>query len=108
MFTQLTWCIRTLVLALLVCSALLASISVEISPTHAASRGDKGRASGDFNGDGYADLAIGVPDEDITAKAVTISNAGAVNILYGGSGAGLSATDDEFLYQGGSDVAGIA
>jgi len=41
-------------------------------------------ASGDFNGDGPADLAIGVPDEDIG----TVSNAGAVNVLYG-TGTGL-------------------
>jgi len=36
-------------------------------------------ASGDFNGDGADDLAIGVPEEDIGA----VADAGAVNILYG-------------------------
>jgi len=40
----------------------------------------------DFNGDGYDDLAIGVPGEDIGAA----TNAGAVNILYG-SAIGLTA-----------------
>lgn len=35
--------------------------------------------SSDFNGDGHDDLAIGVPGED-----TTISNAGEVNVLYGG------------------------
>ena len=36
-------------------------------------------AAGDFNGDGYCDLAIGVPYEDVADK----SNAGLVNVLYG-------------------------
>jgi hypothetical protein len=58
-------------------------------------------AAGDFNGDGYDDLVIGVPFEDIGA----IANAGAVNVLYGTS-TGLSATapDDQFWHQ---DVAGV-
>ena len=34
--------------------------------------------SGDFNGDDYADLAIGVPFEDIEG----MERAGAVNVLY--------------------------
>jgi hypothetical protein len=41
-------------------------------------------AHGDFNGDGYMDLAIGVPGEDVGA----IVDAGAVNVIYG-SGFGL-------------------
>ena len=36
------------------------------------------RATGDFDNDGYDDLAIGVPGEAIEDK----SNAGAVNVLY--------------------------
>ena len=44
-------------------------------------------ANGDFNNDGYSDLAIGVPGEDVG----TIVHAGAVNVIYGSS-AGLSAT----------------
>ena len=42
-------------------------------------------ATGDFDGDGFADLAIGVPGEDVGA----VTNAGAVNVVYG-SAAGLS------------------
>lgn len=38
----------------------------------------------DFNGDGYADLAIGVPDEDVTQGAVYV-DAGAVHVIYGTS-----------------------
>jgi hypothetical protein len=41
----------------------------------------------DFNGDGFEDLAIGVPGEGVGS---TIS-AGAVNVIYG-SASGLSAT----------------
>jgi hypothetical protein len=52
-------------------------------------------ADGDFNGDGFDDLAIGVPSEDIN----TISSAGAVQILYGTS-SGLSSTGDQFWHQG--------
>ena len=36
-------------------------------------------SSGDYNGDGYAGLAIGVPQENIGQWG----NAGAINVLYG-------------------------
>jgi hypothetical protein len=36
-------------------------------------------AAGDFNGDGFAELAIGVPEEDVDDT----DNAGAVNVIYG-------------------------
>ena len=54
--------------------------------------------SGDFNGDGFADLAIGAPGEG--------SARGGVNVLFGGAG-GLSAGGDAFLQQGGGGVDGI-
>ncbi len=46
--------------------------------------------TGDLNGDNYDDLAIGVPEEDWS----TISDTGAVNVLYGSSG-GLTATGNQ-------------
>ena len=52
-------------------------------------------ATGDFDGDGIDDLAVGVPGEDVGALNKT--DAGAVNVLYG-STTGLTASDD-FLYQ---------
>jgi FG-GAP repeat protein len=63
-------------------------------------------ASGDFNRDGRADLAIGVPFEDVTAGSAGV-DAGGVNVLYG-SAAGLSATTvpDQFWSQDTSDVEG--
>lgn len=56
----------------------------------------------DFNGDGYADLAVGVPGEDINGK----TDAGSVNIIYG-SASGLSATavPDQRFFQDSPDVA---
>jgi len=64
-------------------------------------------AVGDFNGDGYDDLAIGAPYEDLYDGTFdTRYDAGAVNVLYGSSG-GLTAADDQFLYQGGG-IQGLA
>jgi hypothetical protein len=44
-------------------------------------------ASGDFNDDGFADLAVGAPGEDVGS----VPDAGAVSVLYGSS-TGLSTT----------------
>jgi hypothetical protein len=51
-----------------------------------------GAAKGDFNGDGFADLAVGVPYEDRNF----VGQVGAVNIIYG-SANGLTATANQFL-----------
>jgi hypothetical protein len=58
-------------------------------------------ASADFDHDGFMDLAIGVPWEDLDA----IGDAGAAHVLYG-SAAGLqtSAPADQFWYQNSPDV----
>ncbi|MGD8967852.1 MAG: FG-GAP repeat protein [Anaerolineae bacterium] len=59
-------------------------------------------AAGNFNGDAYDDLAVGVPDEDID----DVTNAGAVNVIYGyGSGLGES---PQFWHQDVSGVSGEA
>jgi hypothetical protein len=62
-------------------------------------------AAADFNNDGFADLAIGVQDEDIDE----IIDAGAANVLYG-SLAGLQTTApaDQFWHQNSPDVEGGA
>ena len=57
-------------------------------------------AAADFNGDGFTDLAVGVPFEDQAA-----TNDGAVNVIYGGLG-GLSAAGNEVWSQGGEGITG--
>jgi hypothetical protein len=54
--------------------------------------GGGGVARGDFNGDGFADLAVGVPFEDQDG----IGSVGGVNVIYG-SASGLTSTGDQFL-----------
>ena len=53
-----------------------------------------GAAKGDFNGDGFADLAIGVPREDVNG----VTDVGAVNIIYG-SATGLTTAANQVLYE---------
>jgi hypothetical protein len=48
-----------------------------------------GIAKADFNGDGFADLAIGAPGEETPTG---VQNAGAVNVIYGSSN-GLTTTN---------------
>jgi hypothetical protein len=55
-------------------------------------------ASGDFNNDGFADLAVGAPFEDVGASR---ADAGAVSVLYGSTD-GLTATDGQLFTQVGS------
>jgi FG-GAP repeat protein len=60
-------------------------------------------AVGDFNGDGFTDLAIGAPGEDVGG----LNAAGAVHVIYG-SANGLSATAqhaDQLWTQNSTDVA---
>ncbi len=54
-------------------------------------------AVGDFDGDGYDDVAVGVPGEDVSTK----TNAGAVTILYGSS-SGIGASRSQNFSQAGS------
>ncbi|MEO8041622.1 MAG: FG-GAP-like repeat-containing protein [Acidobacteriota bacterium] len=51
-----------------------------------------GAAKGDFNGDGFADLAVGVPNEGVNG----LTEAGGVNVMYG-SASGLTSVGDQFI-----------
>jgi hypothetical protein len=56
-------------------------------------------ASGDFNGDGYADLAVGVPGDQVGSKGY----AGGVNVLYG-SASGLDDAGNELWTEDSNGV----
>jgi hypothetical protein len=63
--------------------------------------GNPSEVAADFDNDGVADLAIGVPGEAIGGAENEI--AGAVNVLYG-TGGGLSGTGSQLFDQVGSAV----
>ena len=60
-------------------------------------------ASGDFNGDGFGDLAIGAPDQQVRGRF----SAGSVTVLYGSPG-GLTALRDQVFTQETSGIGGSA
>jgi hypothetical protein len=55
-------------------------------------------SSGNFDGDAYDDLAVGVPNENILGASGSIADAGAVNVLYGSS-LGPIGSRDQFWHQ---------
>jgi hypothetical protein len=88
--------LRSVSIAALIVTGVLAPQSANAAST----------ASGDFNGDGRDDLAVGAPFEDVDG----MPDAGAVNVIYGGGG-GLSASGppaDQFFTQGRAGVANEA
>ena len=60
-------------------------------------------ATGDFDGDGRDDLAVGVPGEDVASGAN--NGDGAVNVLYGAR-RGLRARGSQFFHQDSAGMAG--
>jgi hypothetical protein len=69
----------------------------------AAAQAAAGSMQADFNNDGFVDLAMGAPLEDIGA----ISDAGAINVIYGAA-SGLTTTGNQQFWQGAAGVAGTA
>jgi FG-GAP repeat len=86
---------------LIVLFLLLVGATAMVSPASAQPTGENpGDVAADFNNDGVADLAVGVPGENDIA--------GAVNVLYGSSG-GLTTTGGQLFTQvGGAVEAGDA
>ncbi|MFE6408646.1 FG-GAP-like repeat-containing protein [Streptomyces sp. NPDC057837] len=74
---------RTRMTAVLVAAAL-APLTLTVVPAHAATAA----APWDFNGDGRTDLAIGAPGATVSGQA----RAGAVSVVYGGTGGPKTAT----------------
>lgn len=60
-------------------------------------------AIGDFDNDGYDDLAIGVPGDEVSSE----SAAGSLHVLYGSS-SGLSASGDQIWHQDSVGILGEA
>ncbi len=76
-------------LRLLLLVVLALTLTAGLAPVASA-----GQTSADFDGDGYADLAVGIPGEDVDA----VEDAGAVSILYG-SDPGVTTAGDQFWHQ---------
>ncbi|MGX2992962.1 FG-GAP and VCBS repeat-containing protein [Streptomyces sp. JNUCC 64] len=62
---------------------------------------------GDVNGDGYADVAVGVPGEKLTVNGRGLKDAGTVVVLKGAA-AGLRGTGAVVLHQNSARVPGVA
>jgi hypothetical protein len=58
---------------------------------------------GDFNHDGYTDMAVGIPGYTVQSKNGPLANAGAVEIFYGGPN-GISKTPSLLLTEDSANV----
>src|SRR5688500_8745890 len=94
---------------------LLAILLVAAPAAHAQDAGAESSdrfgdavARGDFNGDGYDDLAVGLPFEDRTNfPGAPIIDAGAVDVIYG-TAIGLQAAHRQLLRQGFAGIDNFA
>jgi hypothetical protein len=86
----------------LVIGLVLLAVAAMVSPAVAQpTAGNPSDVAADFNNDGVADLAIGVPGEAVGGPENDI--AGAVNVLYGADG-GLSGSGAQLFSQVGGTV----
>jgi hypothetical protein len=83
-------------------------------PVEAGDRFGTSLTWGDFNGDDFGDLVVGIPNEDtVNAAGASINGAGGVHVFYGGPSGiiraqppfGFPVVTDQFIHQ---DAAGIA
>ncbi|MGP4048331.1 FG-GAP-like repeat-containing protein [Streptomyces sp. 2A115] len=91
--------IRKYTLAAAVAAAATAGLTLTPTPTAAAIAPRP--VPSDFNGDGYADLAVGVPDAAVGGKA----RAGYVNVVWGGR-SGVGAHGSIRVHQATAEVPG--
>ena len=82
-------------------SVLLLLSASTLALTQAAAADPLVAAGCDFNNDGFEDLALGVPGENIG----NVANAGAVNIIYG-TATGLGAAGNQLWHQNSTAVQG--
>src|SRR4051812_48855201 len=80
-----------------------ASVILTLASPGAFAAGPEPARRSDFNGDGYVDLAIGVPFESVGK----IAYAGVVNVLYG-SAAGLSAVGNQSWSANSTGILGVS
>jgi hypothetical protein len=59
----------------------------------------------DFDGDGFADLAVGAFRENLTSGSTNYTDAGGVNVIYG-TGGGLSSNASQFWSQNSPGIVG--
>ncbi|WP_030682637.1 FG-GAP and VCBS repeat-containing protein [Streptomyces sp. NRRL B-1347] len=88
--------------AAVLCAATVIGVS-GLSVTSAAAAEPTPRPKADFNGDGYADLAVGVPGATVGGKA----KAGYVNVVWGGKN-GLGKHGSATVSQDSAGVPGHA
>ena len=63
-------------------------------------------AAGDFSQDGYDDLAIGAPYEDVFYATGIVTDSGALMVVYDTSGYAMNVAGGEFIHQGLSWING--
>jgi hypothetical protein len=88
----------TLTVLAVASTQLLPPSSATGTSSPSAGAGGTVTARADFNGDGYGDLAIGVPFEDVVTY-----DEGMVNVIYG-SGIGLTAIRNQLWSQNGDII----
>jgi hypothetical protein len=95
---------RTMILLALVLVGVWLSAPSRARNLGSPSPHGSGRSAlADLNGDGFDDLVVGVPGEEVNGQA----GAGALSVIYGGPG-GLSTTGNQFWTQDSPGIIGTA
>src|SRR4051812_8421985 len=91
----------TLRLPLVVLALLSSTTGTTLIGARAASAGTPHPIGADYNGDGYADVAIGAPYSPVNG----VPKAGVVHVLYGGAN-GLRTDNEQFLSEATAGING--